>query len=359
MVNFLPREPNRILYDHEGNIIQITAKYSDGRDLVFKVIDGKPRRSQANDVPFFEIPENDLESIYRQIGAVISSRKKTQRLARRLKRPTWTFDLEKYGVMIEVDGCLKISRWITEEETGIRKQIWLTVKDINAAIRMQDHIIEKYLAKKHDLENNQGAFPESDLLKKFSVVLPYIEMRRQLLIHAQRQMELSIHRAINGLKIIMPERGTNKEICHDLPGKLYRLTFFLKNNWPNPYREKVDQIIPYLKKARRLAVNFRAEETKAMILAAKEILLSTFEAQGRQQSSLTEIAKIEPIQILARVDRLGLADEVMVIAKRILPEPYYLPRLGLFRLSGLLAISFLVIEGKNFINQEDILKLCR
>ena len=48
--------------------------------------------------------------------------------------------------------------------------------------------------------------------------------------------------------------------------------------------------------------------------------------------------------------------EVMAIAKRVLPEPYYIKSRGLFRLNAMLAVSQLMITGKA-VSQEEIIKL--
>ncbi|MDD4271907.1 MAG: hypothetical protein PHF50_03845, partial [Patescibacteria group bacterium] len=76
-----------------------------------------------------------------------------------------------------------------------------------------------------------------------------------------------------------------------------------------------------------------------------------------RQGPATRFSEIDPIKILAEVDKYNLAEEIMALAKRYLPEPYYLRSQGLFRLNAMLAVSHLVISGESVINQEKILKL--
>jgi len=264
--------------------------------------------------------------------------------------------LQRHGVIIEPDGSLKISRWMINK-SGERERIWQKVKDINAAIRMQDHIIEGYLAKKGDLTSEQEISPEfSDLLKRLSVILPCIEMRRELLVFAQKQMDLSSRRTAKGLKLLLAAKGRGREKCHGLPEKLTRLSFFLKNNWPNPYREKVDQIVPLIKEAKKSAAKFQWKKAESLLAGAEKILSVSAEISSGQ-SLLVSISEIDPIRILAEVDKYGLADEVMILAKKFLTEPpYYYEKLGLFRLNAMLAVSQLMITGKA-VSQEEIIKL--
>ncbi|MFH1180992.1 MAG: hypothetical protein V1705_01115 [bacterium] len=177
-------------------------------------------------------------------------------------------------------------------------------------------------------------------------------------------MNWSIDQATKGLEKFLAakgkglEKGHGREKCHGLPERLERMAIYLNNKWPNPYREIIDRVLLLIKEAKKSAANLRWEKTKSLLLNAKNILSSAMETSGRQ-SQLTSISEseIDPIRILAEVDKYELADEIMAIAKRLLPEPYYVKSHGLFRLNAMLAVSQLVITGK-IVSREEILKLC-
>lgn len=352
MENFMPKGLSVVKLGPDWSVVRITA-FDGNEEIPFRVMGGNLEKLSTHLV----VPDNRFERMNRQVGKIADEYEKKAKLARELKKPNWAFGLQRHGVIIEPDGSLKISRWMIRK-SGERERIWQKVKDINAAIRMQDHIIEEYFKKKSGLQNGQEISPEfSNLLRRLSIIQPYIEMRRELLIFAQTQMDLSIRRTIKGLELLLRARGKDREKCHGVPEKLKRLAFFLNNSWPRPYREIIDQILPLIKEAKKSAANLRWEKTESLLLNAKNVLSSVAETSERQ-SQLTRISEIDPIRILAEVDKYGLADEVMAIAKRVLPEPYYIKSRGLFRLNALLAISQLMITGKA-VSQEEILKLCR
>ena len=279
------------------------------------------------------------------------------RLARELKKKNWSYDLEKYGVIIQEDGCLSVSRWHTKKDRT-RELIWQTLRDIESAIRQQDHIIEGYLEGKNGARNDQEVSTEfSKLFKQLHVILPHIEMRRLLLISAQEQMDTTLAQAKKGLEKFLASEGRGREKCHGLPKRLKRMAFYLNNSWPQPYREIADQILPLIKDAKKTATRGQWDKTESNFLKAHKILAAGEDTSVRQRPIIA-FSEIGPIKILAEVDKYNLADEVMVMAKKFLTEPpYYYERLGLFRLSAMLAISQLVIESRE-INQEAIAKLC-
>ena len=352
MENFMPKGLSEVKLGPDWGVVEITA-IDDNIKIPFRVIGGKLKKLST---PCFA-PNDRFREINKQVRATHADYEKRAELARELKKPNWAFDLQKYGVIIMKDGRLSISRWMTKKD-NTRELIWQTLQDIKSAIRQQDHIIEKNIGKRDLLKNSQELSPElSNLLKRLSVVNPYIEMRRELLVFAQKQMDLSIRLTIKGLELLLRARGKDREKCHGLPEKLTRLSFFLKNNWPNPYREKVDQIVPLIKEAKKSAAKSQWKKTESLLTDAEKILSASAEVLSRQ-SLLVNISELDPIRILAEVDKYGLADQVMAIAKRVLPEPYYIKSRGLFRLNALLAVSQLVITGES-ISQEEILKLCR
>ena len=317
MENFMPKGLSEVKLGQDWSVVRITA-IDDDKEVPFAVRDGELEKLPAH----YIIPDSRFNLISKQVRAVVANAEKRAKLARQLKKPNWAFDLQRHGVIIEPDGSLKISRWMINK-SGERERIWQKVKDINATIRMQDHIIEKNIGKRDLLENSQELSPElSNLLKRLSVVNPYIEMRRELLVFAQKQMDLSIRLTIKGLELLLRARGKDREKCHGLPEKLTRLSFFLKNNWPNPYREKVDQIVPLIKEAKKSAAKFQWKKAESLLAGAEKILSSTVETSGRQ-SLLVSISEIDPIRILAEVEKYHLADDVMSLAKKFLTEPPY------------------------------------
>ena len=351
MENFMPKGLSEVKLGPDWSVARIIA-IDDGARIPFAVMGGKLEKLSTRQV----VPDNRFELMNKQVRKIVGDYEKKAELARELKKPNWAFDLQKYGVIIEKDGCLSVSRWHTKKDKT-RELIWQTLQDINSAIRQQDHIIEERLEKKNGLQNDQEISQEfSSLFKRLLVILPHIEMRRLLLIRAQEQMDWSINQAIKGLEKILAAQGNSHEKCHGLAEKLKRLAFFLNNDWPKPYREKIDQILPRIKDAKKSAADLNWDRTKLLLLNAKGILTSAMETFGRQ-GPLIGISAIDPIRIMSEVDKYNLADEVMALAKKFLTEPpYYYENLGLFRLSAILAISQLVISGRT-VNRTEILEL--
>ncbi|MFA6609048.1 MAG: hypothetical protein WCT07_04045 [Candidatus Paceibacterota bacterium] len=351
MENFMPSGLSEVKLNRNWSVANITAVY-DNQKVPFIFIGNELRKLPAAHV----IPKEHFQRINKQVRAIYDDYEKKTKLARELKKPNWTFDLEKYGIIIEKDGCLSISRWYAKKNHS-RELIWQTLPEIKSAIRQQDHIIKKYLEEKNGSQNNQEVPSKfSNLFKQLHVILPHIEIRRLLLIRAQEEMDMAIQRTVKGLEILLSADGNSHEKCHGLAEKLQRLAFFLNNDWPKPYREKIDQILPSIKEAKKSAANLNWDRTKLLLLNAKNILSPVIKTSIRQ-SPLISISAIDPIKILAEVDKYNLAEEVMSLAKKHLPDQYLKYR-GFFRLSALLAVAELVIIGKP-VTQEEIYKLCR
>ncbi|MFH1048285.1 MAG: hypothetical protein V1732_01325 [Patescibacteria group bacterium] len=334
----------------DWSVVRITA-IDDDKKVPFAVIGGELKKLPTHHI----IPKNRFNEMNRQVRAIYNDYEERAKLARELKKQNWAFDLEKYGVIIEEDGCLSISFRHTKKD-GTHERRWRTLQEIESAIRQQDHTIENYLNKKSGLENGSEISPEfSNLFKQLSVILPHIEMRRWLLIRAQEQMNLSISQAKKGLEKFLAAKGRGREKCHGLPKRLERMAIYLNNKWPSPYREIIDRVLPLIKEAKKSAANLNWDKTKFLLSNAKKILISSDETSGRQ-SQLTIISEINPIRILAEVDKYNLAGKVITMAKKYLPDQY-LKYQSRFRLNTLLAVSQLIITGK-IVSREEILKLC-
>ncbi|MEI6597286.1 MAG: hypothetical protein WCL13_03740, partial [bacterium] len=297
----MPNGLSEVKLGPDWSAVRITA--ADGTEKVpFRVTGGKLKKLFTS----HRVDDNRFKLINRQVQAIYADYEKRARLARQLKKHNWSFYLEKCGVIIEKDGRLKISRWIPKKN-GQRERIWQALPDIKSAIRQQDHILHEYFKKKIDLKNDEEVFPKlACALNKLKIIQPYIEIRRAILIQAQAQMEVAIFRTIKGFEVILSAKGMEREKCHGLTEKLERLKFFLKNDWPSPYRGKIDQIMPLLKEAKKSAVNLNWRKVESLLLSAKEILTSVTETSNGQ-SSLVSISEIDPIRILAEVNKYGLA----------------------------------------------------
>jgi hypothetical protein len=349
MENFMPKGLSEVKLGRDWSVIGITA-IDENEEVSFRVIGGKLKKLPTTNI----IPSDRFWKINKQVQAIKADYEEDAKLARKYKKINWSFDLEKYGVTIEKDGQLTIWRWHTKKD-GTREHIPQTLKNIKSAIRQQDHIIQEYLKKKNYFDDgNEHPLKLSALFKKLKAVQPYIEMRRLLLIRAQEQMDTAIRRTVKGLELLLKPGGYPREKCHGVSEKLKRLSFFLNNNWPKPYREKIDLVLPLIKEAKKSAANLIWDNTEYNLKKAKVILTSGEETFSRQ-ASLIGISQIDPIRILAEVDKYNLADEVMVMAKKHLADQYLKYR-GYFRLSALLAVAQLVITGKP-VNQEEIIKL--
>jgi len=346
----MPSGLSEVKLGRDWSVAKITAIYDDQK-VPFKVIGGKLKKLPT---PRF-IPKNHFQRMNNQVQKIKTDYEKRAELARKLKKFNWSFDLEKYGVIIEEDGCLSISRWHTKKDRS-RELIWQTLPEIKSAIRQQDHIIEKYLEERGSQNDQEISSEFSNLFKQLHVILPHIEMRRLLLIRAQEQMDMAIQRTMKGLEILLNADGNSHKKCHGLAEKLQRLAFFLNNDWPKPYREKINQLLPLIKKATKSAADKNWLKTKKHLSDAKDVLSPVMEISIRQ-SRLISISEIDPIRILAEVDKYNLADDIIKLAKKFLSEEYRKYH-GFFRLNSLLAISELVITGKT-VSQEEIYKLCR
>ena len=338
MENFLPRDrSDRIALSPDGHVKQIIA-VCNGEEIIFSVKDGRFRRCQpVPNLPFFEIPKEKIPPLYRQVAAVISDYETSAKLAREVKRPEWTESLKKCGINILPDGRITIPRWITDKN-GARKRILQTVKDINAAIRMQDHIMAGYV-QKADMENGSEIPAEIlDVLKKFSLIRPQIELRRQALVYAQNQMAATMKEALARLNKILAaaESGGNHQALAD---KISRLSFFLRNNWTRPYLAEIEQIMPTLNKAKRAIGKLQMQTARLLLLRARHFISLLVANDNQCHNGLTKLLEIDPITTLAKIHQLGKTDEVMAMAKKLLPG-------RIFYLADLLTISRLIIAGK-------------
>lgn len=342
MENFLPKDNReRLISNDDGTVRQVLA-LCQGRDILFTIKDGRLRRQITTDMPFFEIPKSKLEPLYRQIAAIVSDREKSAKLAREVKRPEWISGLKKCGISISSDGRIIIPRWVTNK-AGYRRPIQQTVKDINAAIRMQDHIMEKY-SDKAALVNSSDV-PEAvlELLKKFKIIQPYIALRRQLLIYARGQMEEAIKEALARLNVIAAATVKGGGKHQALTEKIARLSFFLKNNWAYPYLVEIERVVQALNQAKRAMNKSKLPTVQLLLLRAKQRLGRLAGNSSQSQSDLVKLGEVDPIKTLSQVNRLGKADEVMAMAKKLLPGSHN------FYLVDLLAISGLVLADKKLI----------
>ncbi len=334
-VNFLPRELSQVVLDSDGRVKYIIA-YINGNKIFFDVENGKPKRKISQNFPFFEIPNYLIGPLYKQINAVIYSYEKKAEAAKDLKKVYWNENLNKFGIRILPDGMVSVPYWVTDC-AGNRTIEPRIAKDINAAIRMQDHIIKGYTLQKNNMENNSQVAEELFcLLEKLKVIEPRIEMRRTVLIYAVKQMEASIHKACQYLEKIMPDDGLAKEKSFGLPGKISRLITYLKNQWANPYLNKVDRTISLLDCARQAAAKSELKMTKLFLNKAGKIL--SLAINTKQDDSLEKISDIDPVKTLTQIHLQGKTNEVMKTANKI-------P--GGRTIYNLLKISKMILAGKN------------
>ncbi len=353
MEDLLPNNKPIIRFNRDGSIAQIIDQ-AHGKKALIRVINGKPQKAEISGIAKLDFTQADIVSLNRRAWAIIADCEKRAKLARELKKPNWTYDLERYGVIFLKDGRLLVSRWFMDQSNE-RKKLWQKLNDLDSAIRQQDHIMEKYLARREVLDIDPDPAPEFySLLRQLAIVRPYIETRRELLIYAQRQMDWAVEKAIRGLEQMLAIKGGYRDNCHGLANKLKRMAFFLRNSWPSPYREKIDQVMPLIKAAEKSAAKLQWSSAKYSLETAKKILVAIIETTGRQ-SIMIPLSNIDPIKILAEVNQYNLADEIMALAKKYLPD-HYLKYRGFIRLNYLLAVARLMIAGQT-VSREEILKL--
>lgn len=350
----------QVVTNDDGTVKRIKAAY-DGKEAWFDIVGGKPKRFSCASVPWFEIPSHDYGKLRHQIEKIIRERREFAELVRDVRKPNWIADLSRCGVIVLPNGQVGINRWHEDRETHERKAILQKVRDIDAAVRMQDHIMENYGQGIVVAENGLLSHDLSALLRKFSIIQPCIEMRHALLIHANLQMEHAVKDALVMLAPILKKTApTNQERRGELADDIAKLAFFLKNQWALPYRETIESAMENLRNARRAAGWFnrknngpadqvaiagkKIETIQLNLLAVKGKLNLLINRDNRPDGNLTKLLMVDPIRTLSQVDKLGKTDEVLSIAKRTFHGRQ------IFHLIDMLAISRRVIERSKIIS---------
>ncbi len=354
-VNFLPRGVSDVMIRADGSAKRVKAIYQ-GQEVFFAVTKlGRPLRCFLPGMKSFYIPATDLQQMRKQVYIIISKYEERAIKYQDVKKPAWGEDLERCGVMILPDGKLQTHHHF-KGKIVIQK-----ISNLDAAIRQQDHILENYRDKKTRLENGKTIIPAelSELLTKFFLVSPVIELRREILIRAKNQMLLTVEEALARTKRLMSSARNNPAKVSEIVEEIDKLAFFLENQWPIPY---INQVKPTIRFMRQAVRNAKSSQPNPRI-----VVLFLFDAKNRLASLLPQkrhrddwhmVGDIDPIMTLAQVCQLGLTDQVLVAARQRLAEPYYYKEQDLFRLNALLAISRLLIDGTAITSSEQILKMC-
>ncbi len=330
-MNFFPRGQSEIVPDETGKVKSLVGDFG-GKKFLLNVQNSKINRTSASHIPWFDIPEGIRQEIYAQAYAICLSHARTAQKFLAVKKPNWTKDFRRYGLILDLKGGLKITRWIVTD--GKKHQILMKVHDIHTAIRMQDNIITGYQENKEILE----AEPVKNwqfhvFFKKLPIVLPFIEMRKELLASARSQMLQSMSEAAEKVKVLLAKEVLTKD-------DISQIIFYLTNNWFSPYREKINLIIALLKQAKNRC-NKTGIDPRDFL---KNVLwrLST----SIDLPNLIRLGLIDPIYTLSQVDKLGKTDQILELVKNQLPAACRLKRNGLYRLAAFLIMSKLVLNGQ-------------
>lgn len=333
--NFLPQFSDVVRLP-DGRVKQIIA-VCQGKKILIDVVNGQPKRRDTPEIPYFKIPDKQFRPFYNRIRGIISDGKKTAELFKSVKKLDWTANLAKCGITIGTDGKVIIPRRQTNKQTGEKKRVLMPAKDINSAIRMQDHIMEYY----------DSCLPAelNRLLKKLAIIQPQLELRREVLLYAKAQMQATIDEAYARFtRIAAVATDQNRPNFSGLTEKVAQLAFLLKNQWACPYLHDIKLTISRLNRAKNVAARKKLDLTLLHLLSAKPLLQAL--TRDKQQGG-EKLSEIDPIKTLAEVDRRNKADEVLALAKL---------RLGgeVFRLADMLVISREVLEKKESVPRQEI-----
>lgn len=322
--NFMPRGQSEVKRRLNGKVERIIAVY--GCKKVLIVVDnGKPRRINNEEMPYFVIPEKNF---YEQIGEIIANGEKTAKRFKDVKKLDWAANLGKCNIIINPDGKVTTYRGQYNKKTGVKKRVPMPARDIGAAIRMQYHIGEYY----------DRFYPPTilgQLLKKLAIIQPVLELRTLQLIFARDQMQETVNQAFARLnrigEIATDANGPKFDV---LTEKIAQLIFLLKNQWACPYLPIINETIKALKKAKGAAGRQKLETAKLQIVNAKFCLK---QLTSEELTASKKLSEIDPIMTLGKIGWLNKTDEVLTIAKRKFPGQKF------FHLDEMLAISRFVI----------------
>lgn len=337
--NFFPKGLSDVIRLPDGRIKQIVA-VCQGKKILINVVNGKPKRQDTPEIPYFKIPDDRFHVFYEQVRAIISGGKKKAEQFTGIKKLDWTANLVKCGITIGSDGKVIIPRRHTNKKTGERKRVLMPARDINSAIRMQDHVMKYY----------DPSLPAelSRVLKRFNI--SHLELRREVLLYAKQQMQSTIDESFAKLKRIMAstadDADDNGPKFNVLADKIARLAFFLKNQWTCPYLDNIKLVILHLNRAKKAAAKSELQTVQLQLWSAKQLMTSLVDMYKRQ-SGMEKLSAIDPIKTLAEVDRRNKADEVLTLAKL---------RLGgeVFHLTNMLVISREVLEKEKSVPRQEV-----
>jgi len=331
MENFVPRDLGEVKRLPDGRVKRIVA-VCEGKKVLIDVINGQPKRQTTPEIPYFIIPPDRFHLFYQQIRAIISDGKKIAEFFKNVKKQDWAGNLEKCGITIGPDGKVIIPRWQTNKKTKQRKRVFMSAKDIDSAIRMQSHVMEYY---------DSGLSNELNrLLKKLAIIQPQLELRREVLLYAKTQMQMTIDEAYTRyLKIAEIATEAEEPNFKVLTDKTAQLAFLLINQWTCPYLHDIKLAIEHLNRAKKAASRKKLDSTLSHLLSAKQLLKAL--ASDKRMAS-DKISKIDPIKTLCQIYRLDKTDEVLTLAKKKFPGRQVFP------LTEMLVISRQVIEKQEF-----------
>lgn len=360
-MDFFPRGQSQIIVDKLGRV-EMLIGVIDSRKILFVVEDGKVKRTSTPENPWFPISHRILFGVYAQANAIVKDHAKTsekkinplqhvrqpQIKETEIKKPNWTRDFKSYGIIIDINGSMQISRWI--KKNGNYHKIWQPVADLNTAIRMQDHIIASYLERKEKLEREPDLYslPLGNLLKKLPIVLPYIEMRREILASARVKMEKCLLEAGERIQSLSEDRNLKTD-------DISQIISYLTNSWLVPYWQKAQLMVLFLNQA-------KARHWEKKINQCHEILKAAVGQTIQTIGQAVKISEIDPVYTLGRISQLDKTNEVLVMVKEILPDKCQLIKRQLsgclIRLKAFLIVSKLVLSEKQ-ISVENACGLCR
>lgn len=212
-MDYLPRGEAVVQRDPTNRVVKVIAVWQGYRIPFIITANHRVLRADYSNCARPVIPANHYQKMYRQVVSVF---KQSQARARAEELAWLVQDLSQCGVTIKGSGRLEITRW--DKAAGQKpKLIRQTVKDIDSAIRMQDHIISGYLI--GDMENQS----ELDKLESIELV---ITLANQVLLDWRQT-----------------EAGEKEKLQKQLAGVVLKLEK-CRNEFKVAAREQTEEIIP-------------------------------------------------------------------------------------------------------------------
>lgn len=343
-----------------GNVKKVITEVT-GIRLIFIQYKGEVIRDNFLDPCRPEVESTHYKKMRNQARAIFTENRQI----------SWTELLDENHVKILQTGELFTTRLQKKEKDrnlyetikdkygNLYEKIPEKTKDIDAAIRRQDHIISGYLVKKNKIQKTDipnGAAIE-EFLKKLPIVIPFFELRKQILIFVKKQMDKAILQAAEILENFSDFKTFQLRKTNLIKADVKKCLRILDNNWPAPYLEKIVTIKSLLNEALKILTKnpeFSWKLIKGSCNRLKDVLLTI-----GTKNDLERLSEINPILTLSLVHKNNKTDLVLELVKKFLHQKCNLRVGNLFKIEAFMVVSDLILSNTGITDRGQICYYCK